>query len=286
MNHSITKKKALSRENFLIEVAAPHVAERFVPGQFVILRLHEQGERIPLTVAAVNRKKGTITLIFQVVGKTTMELSRMEKGTAILNVVGPLGTPSEIENYGRVVCVGGGTGIACIYPIIKAMKDAGNEVISIIGARTRSLLLLVEEIRKASSAIHVTTDDGTDGRKGFVTDVLKDLIDRFDNGKGINRIIAIGPPVMMRAVAETSRPFKIPTIASLNTIMIDGTGMCGGCRVFLDGEMKLACIDGPEFDAHLIDFDDVISRLEMFQTKEKQAMKCFLKEKGEIEVDG
>ena len=278
MKHTIIRKKALSRENFLIEIAAPHVAERFVPGQFVILRLHEQGERIPLTVAAVNRKKGTITLIFQVVGKTTMELSKMETGQAILNTVGPLGTPSEIENFGRVICVGGGTGIACVYPIIKAMGDAGNEVISIIGARTQSLLLLVEEIRKASTAIHVTTDDGSRGRKAFVTDVLKDLIDKYGHGRDIDRIIAIGPPVMMRAVAETSRPFKIPTIASLNTIMIDGTGMCGGCRVFLDGEMKLACIDGPEFDAHLVDFDDVISRLEMFQTKEKQAVKCFLKD--------
>jgi ferredoxin--NADP+ reductase len=277
MKHAIVRKKSLSRENFLIEVTAPHVAERFAPGQFVILRLHEAGERIPLTVAAVNRKKGTITLIFQVVGKTTMELGGMEAGQAILNVVGPLGTPSEIENFGRVICVGGGTGIACVYPVIKAMGEAGNEVISIIGARTESLLLLEEEIRKAGTAIHVTTDDGSRGRKGFVTDVLKDLIDKYGGSRGIDRIIAIGPPVMMRAVAETTRPFKIPTIASLNTIMIDGTGMCGGCRVFLDGEMKLACIDGPEFDAHLIDFGDVISRLEMFQEKEKQAMKCFLK---------
>jgi ferredoxin--NADP+ reductase len=278
MIHTILKKKALSRENFLIEIAAPHVAERFSPGQFVILRLHEYGERIPLTVAEVNRKKSTITLIFQVVGKTTMELSRMKTGEAILNVVGPLGTPSEIEYFGRVICVGGGTGIACIYPIIKALGKAGNETISIIGARTQPLLLLEEEIKKASASIHVTTDDGSRGRKGFVTDVLEDLIKKHGRGREVDRVIAIGPPVMMKAVAETTRPYKIPTIASLNTIMIDGTGMCGGCRVFLEGEMKLACIDGPEFDAHLIDFDDVISRLEMFQEKEHQAMECFMRE--------
>jgi ferredoxin--NADP+ reductase len=278
MTHTIVKKKALSRENFLIEVKAPHVAARFSPGQFVILRLHERGERIPLTVADVNRKTGTITLIFQVVGKTTLELSRTEQGKSILNVVGPLGTPSEIEKFGRVICVGGGTGIACVYPIIKALGQAGNKVISIIGARTRSLLLLEKEIKKAGSEIHVTTDDGSYGRRGFVTDVLKELIEKFHHGQDIARVISIGPPVMMKAVAETTRPFKIPTIASLNTIMIDGTGMCGGCRIFLDGVMKLTCIDGPEFDAHLIDFDDVIGRLEMFQVKEKQAMKCFLEE--------
>jgi ferredoxin--NADP+ reductase len=281
MKHTILRKENLSKENFLIEVRAPHVAERFKPGQFVIIRIHEKGERIPLTVADVDRDMGSIDLIFQVVGKTTMELSRMNVGDFLLNCVGPLGNPSEIARLGRVICVGGGTGIACIYPIVKAMAKAGNEVISIIGARTESLLLLEEEIEKTSQKTFVTTDDGTKGLKGFVTDVLKKLIKEYEGHKGINRVMVIGPPQMMRAAAEVTRPHHIPTIASLNTIMIDGTGMCGGCRVFLDGEMKLTCVDGPEFDAHKVDFDDVISRLEMFQEKEKQAVQCFLKKDKE-----
>ena len=280
MKHVILRKKELSRENFLIEVTAPNVAERFAPGQFVIIRIHDKGERIPLTVADVNRKNSSITLIFQVVGKTTRELSLIQEGDALLNVVGPLGNPTEIQNWGRVVCVGGGTGIACVYPIIKALSKAGNTVLSIIGARTKSLLLLEEEIQTVSTETFFTTDDGSKGEKGFVTDVLKKLIDQYDSGRGINRVFVIGPPVMMKAAAEVTRPFHIKTIASLNTIMIDGTGMCGGCRVFIDGEMKLTCIDGPEFDAHKVDFDDVIGRLDMFKSKETEAYACFLKKKG------
>ena len=280
MKHVILRKKELSRENFLIEVTAPNIAERFAPGQFVIIRIHDKGERIPLTVADVNRKNSSITLIFQVVGKTTRELSLIQEGDALLNVVGPLGNPTEIQNWGRVVCVGGGTGIACVYPIIKALSKAGNTVLSIIGARTKSLLLLEEEIQTVSTETFFTTDDGSKGEKGFVTDVLKKLIDQYDSGRGINRVFVIGPPVMMKAAAEVTRPFHIKTIASLNTIMIDGTGMCGGCRVFIDGEMKLTCIDGPEFDAHKVDFDDVIGRLDMFKSKETEAYACFLKKKG------
>ena len=277
MRHKIVRKEALSAENYLIEVMAPHVAERFQPGQFVIIRIHEQGERIPLTVADVNPKKGTIMLIFQVVGKTTMELNTLNVGDGLINCVGPLGTPSEIKKFGRIICVGGGTGIACIYPIVKALANAGNEVISIIGARTESLLILENEIEAVSTETHIATDDGSKGHHGFVTEVLEDLLDRYKKTGEINRIIVIGPPQMMRASAEVTRPHKVKTIASINTIMIDGTGMCGGCRVFIDGEMKLACIDGPEFDAHKVNFDYVISRLSMFREKEVLAVKHFQK---------
>lgn len=280
MSHSIVRKKTLSAENYLIEVMAPHVVERFEPGQFVIIRLHEPGERIPLTVADVDPKKGTIKLIFQAVGKTTLELSTLNPGDALMNCVGPLGNPSEIERFGRVICVGGGTGIACIYPIVKALARAGNEVISIIGARTESLLILEDEMAKESHEVYIATDDGSKGYHGFVTDVLKDVIEEGDkNPEEINRVIVIGPPQMMKAAAEATRRYKIKTIASLNTIMIDGTGMCGGCRVFIGGAMKLACVDGPEFDAHKVNFDDVISRLAMFKEKEELAMKHFCKVK-------
>lgn len=279
MSHTIVRKQQLSKDNFLFEIAAPHVAERFQPGQFVILRLHNEGERIPLTVADVDREKGTITVIFQVVGKTTMEMSTRQQGDTILNCVGPLGNPSEIENFGRVVCVGGGTGIACIYPIVQALVKAGNKVISIIGARTDSLLILEDEMNRAGADTRVATDDGSKGSKGFVTGILQQVIDEYKESGGIDRVIVIGPPVMMKAAAEITRPFAIPTVASLNTIMVDGTGMCGCCRTFINGEMQLACIDGPEFDAHKVDFDDAISRLEMFKNKELLAVEDFRKKR-------
>lgn len=277
MSHTIVQKKALSPENHLIEVMAPHVAERFEPGQFVIIRIHEHGERIPLTVADVNPEEGTITLIFQVVGKTTLELSTLTAGDALMNCVGPLGNPSEVKKFGRVICVGGGTGIACIYPIVKALANAGNEVVSIIGARTESLLILENELEKVSTEAHIATDDGSKGHHGFVTDVLRDLIKKHKKPAEIDLVVVIGPPQMMKAAAEVTRPYKIKTVASLNTIMIDGTGMCGGCRIFVNGEMRLTCIDGPEFDAHKVNFDDVISRLAMFKEKETLALKHFCK---------
>ncbi len=277
MNHEIVKKIALSEEIYSIEIKAPHVSERFQPGQFVIIRIHEKGERIPLTVADIDKDKGTICLIFQVVGKTTMHLSSLKVGDTLLNVVGPLGNPTEIENFGRVICVGGGTGIACIYPIIKALAKAGNEVISVIGARTESLLIMEEEIKSAGVKLHIATDDGSKGHHGLVTEVLENLVKEYRPDK-INRVLLIGPPVMMKAAAEVTRPFGIKTIASLNLIMIDGTGMCGVCRVFIDGNMKLTCIDGPEFDAHKVNFDEVISRLDMFKEKEEMAVKHYKRE--------
>jgi len=280
MSHKIIRKEKLSAENFLFEIEARNVSERFKAGQFVIIRLHDSGERIPLTVAEVNPDRGTVTLIFQVVGKTTAEMSRLNMGDSLANCVGPLGNPTHVDKFGRVICVGGGTGIACIYPIVKALATSGNKVLSILGARTKSLLLLETEMRSYCVGTYITTDDGSKGRKGFVTDVLAELIEEYAETDGVQRVFAIGPPLMMKKVAEVTRPFDIPTIVSLNTIMIDGTGMCGSCRVFIDGKMKLACIDGPEFDAHKVNFDDVISRLSMFKEKETKAMNEFLKKKG------
>jgi len=277
MSHKIVNKKKLGPDTYKIEINAPHVAENFSAGQFVIIRIHEKSERIPLTVSSVDYKKGTITLVFQVVGKTTLELSTLEKGDSMINCVGPLGNPSEIKNFGKVICVGGGTGIACIYPIIKSLAEAGNEIISILGARTDKMLILEDEIKEFSHETYISTDDGSKGHHGFVTDVLEDIITKNHPAESIHRVIVIGPPQMMKAAAEVTRPYKIKTIASLNTIMVDGTGMCGGCRTYVNGEMKLACIDGPEFDAHKVDFDGVISRLSMFREKEILAYDDFKK---------
>ncbi|MFW6140857.1 MAG: sulfide/dihydroorotate dehydrogenase-like FAD/NAD-binding protein [Acidobacteriota bacterium] len=277
MSHQIVGKKQLSPDTYKIEIKAAHVAEKFKAGQFVIIRIHEKSERIPLTVSNVDSKKGTITLVFQVVGKTTLELSTLEVGDSMINCVGPLGNPSEIKNFGKVICVGGGTGIACIYPILKSLSKEGNEVISILGARTEKMLILENEIKEFSHQLYVSTDDGSKGHHGFVTEVLKDVITKNQKAEKINRVIAIGPPQMMKAAAEVTRPNKIETIASLNTIMVDGTGMCGCCRTYVNGEMKLACIDGPEFDAHKVDFDAVISRLSMFREKETLAYDDFKK---------
>lgn len=270
MNHRIVRKDKLGGDTFRFEIESSLVASRFRPGQFVIIRTTKKGERIPLTIAAVDSDRGTVTLIVQALGKSTRELARVSVGEAIEDCVGPLGNPSEIAKYGRVVCIGGGTGIACVFPIIKALADAGNDVISIIGARTSSLLFLEDEIGALSSEIHVTTDDGSKGLRGFVTDALQSVLERYGEG-GVQRVVAIGPPLMMKAIADATMPYSVKTVVSLNTIMVDGTGMCGACRVYVGGEMKFACIDGPEFDAHKVNFEDLISRLTMFEKKEKIA---------------
>lgn len=271
MNHRIVRRQRLGGDTYLFEIEAGMVAARFKPGQFVIIRTTEKGERIPLTIAGADPQKGTVILIVQAVGKSTKELARFNAGDALQDCIGPLGNASEITRFGRVVCIGGGTGIACVFPIIKAMSEAGNEVISIIGARTSSLLFLEKEISGLSKDVYVTTDDGTKGRRGFVTDVLVDLLKRYEGKEGIQRVVAIGPPLMMKAVADATRAYGVQTIVSLNTIMVDGTGMCGACRVYIAGEMKFACIDGPEFDAHKVNFEDLISRLTMFEEKERAA---------------
>jgi ferredoxin--NADP+ reductase len=252
-------------KSFIVE--APMVARKCQAGQFIILRIDEVGERIPLTIADYDREKGTIQLIFQEVGDTTRQLGSLKAGEALLDVAGPLGKATEIENFGTVVCIGGGIGVAPIYPIARAYKKAGNRVVSIIGARNADLLIMEKEMRSVSDVLHITTDDGSAGRKGLVVDPLKDMIAADEK---VDRVMAIGPMVMMRGVAEVTRPYGIKTFVSLNPIMVDGTGMCGGCRCSVGGETKFACVDGPEFDGHAVDFNGLMSRARMYQTQERQ----------------
>ncbi|MHB1125352.1 MAG: sulfide/dihydroorotate dehydrogenase-like FAD/NAD-binding protein [Bacillota bacterium] len=267
--YSITAKKILAPTIKLFEISAPVVAAKAQAGQFIILRIDDQGERIPLTIADYSRERGTITTIFQEVGYTTQQMGLLEEGDQILDFVGPLGVPTEVHNFGRVVCVGGGVGVAPVYPIARALKEAGNEVISIIGARSKELLILEDEMRAASSELLVATDDGSYGHKGFVTDLLKQVIETKGN---VAHIWGIGPMVMMRAVAETTRPYGIKTMVSLNPIMVDGTGMCGACRVSVGNETKFACVDGPEFDGHLVDWKLAMRRLAMYKNEELRAL--------------
>jgi ferredoxin--NADP+ reductase len=263
--YKILQKELLSDAVKLMIVKAPLVAGKARAGQFVIVRTNETGERIPLTIADFNARDETITLIFQEVGKTTMQMGQLGVGDYLENVVGPLGRPAEIENFGKVILVGGGVGIAPIFPIARALKQAGNYVISIIGARNRSLVFWEDRMRDYSDELIVCTDDGSYGIKTLVTGPLKEALDR---NKDIARVSAIGPAIMMKFVAQTTRPYNVPTIVSLNTIMIDGTGMCGGCRVVLDTGAKFVCVDGPEFDAHRIDWENLLSRRTFYQSEE------------------
>ena len=266
---TIRKKQLLSPGVYRYEVDAPRVAEKTQPGQFVILRTHEEGERIPLTVADFDREKGVLTLIFQVVGASTELLAQMKEGDAILDLVGPLGQKSHIASgMGTVVCIGGGIGVAPVYPITRGMKEAGNRVISIIGAKSQDILIMEKEMRAASDETLVTTDDGSYGIKGFVTTALKELLTR---GERIDLVYAIGPVVMMKSVADVTRPLGIKTIVSLNPVMVDGTGMCGGCRVQVGGETKFACVDGPEFDGAIVDFAGLQARQGMYREMEARA---------------
>ncbi len=265
--YQIIRKTTLSPGVQQMVVKAPLVARKAKPGEFIILRVDEQGERIPLTIADFDAAEETITIIFQEVGAGTKALGRLQAGEYILDFVGPLGNPTHVEKKaGTVVCVGGGIGVAPIFPIARGMKEAGNKVISIVGARNHDLLILEKEMKNASTELRITTDDGSYERKGFVTDVLRELIEK---GEPIAEVIAIGPVVMMRAVAELTRPYGIKTIASLNPIMVDGTGMCGGCRVAIGTETKFACVDGPEFDAHQIDFAGLMARQKTYVDMEK-----------------
>jgi ferredoxin--NADP+ reductase len=275
--NKIVEKKQLADEVYLIRVEAPLIAEERKPGQFVILQLNDDyGERIPLTIADADEEAGTITMVFQTVGKTTHRLAWLNVGDHIANLVGPLGNPTHIEKVGTVVCVGGGIGIAPLHPITQAMKRAGNRIIAILGARTRQLLILEDWMRKLADELFICTDDGSYGRKALVTEPLKEVCLREPKP---NQVIAIGPPIMMKTCADVTRPFKIPTVVSLNSIMIDGTGMCGGCRVAVGGETKFTCVDGPEFDGHQVDFDLLMKRLRAFKKIEDEAHeKCHLEE--------
>ncbi|MFZ5519086.1 MAG: bifunctional dihydroorotate dehydrogenase B NAD binding subunit/NADPH-dependent glutamate synthase [Candidatus Zhuqueibacterota bacterium] len=268
-HNEIVERKQLAPSLVLYKLYTPEVATRVKPGQFVVLRADDYAERIPLTVADFDRDEGLITVIFQEVGSSTRKLGKYQQGDAILDVVGPLGRASHIEKFGTVVCIGGGVGVAPVYPIAKALHQAGNNVISIIGARNRDMLILEEEMKAISSQLLVTTDDGSYGHHGFVTDELKRLIQEKQT---IDQVVAIGPIVMMRAVSEVTRPHGIKTIVSLNSIMVDGTGMCGGCRATIGSETKFVCVDGPEFDGHQVKFDELLSRANMYEREEHRAL--------------
>ena len=257
-------------KRFVIE--APRIARKQQPGQFVILRIYEEGERIPVTIENSDPEKGTINIVVQSAGKTTHLLNSLETGDSILDVVGPLGKPSEIRNYGTVVVVGGGVGTAMAFPTAAALKRVGNRVISIVGARNKELVILEKEMRAVSDALLITTDDGSYADKGFVTDKLRQLI---ENGTRIDLVVAVGPIVMMKAVSALTRKENIHTVVSLNPIMIDGTGMCGGCRVLIDGKSEFACVDGPEFDGHKVNFEVLVQRNTMYRDAEQRSMEEF-----------
>ncbi len=265
--YEIIEKKLLSDSVKLMKIKAPLVAQKALPGQFIILRIDEKGERIPLTIADSDSKEGSITIIFLEVGKTTKQLGALNVGDSIENFAGPLGMPSEVKKYGTVVCVGGGVGIAPLYPIIKALKQGGNRVISILGAKTADLLLLEKEIHVFSDESYIATDDGSKGHKGFVSEVLQQVIDRHK----VDMVMAIGPIIMMKVVSTLTKKYNIKTLVSLNPIMVDGTGMCGGCRVSIDGKTKFACVDGPEFDGHKVDYDNLMLRNRRFVHAEGEA---------------
>ena len=270
----IVEARFLAPDVKLFRIEAPRVARKRQAGQFVIVRVHEEGERIPLTIADSSLDDGTVTLIVQGVGKTTKRMNRLEKGDALLDLVGPLGKATEIERFGTVAVVGGGVGTAIAYPSAVALKKAGNRVISIVGARSWDLLILEEEMNAVSDLLIVTTDDGSHGFHGFVTQALAERI----TAEPVDRVYAIGPVPMMKAVADVTRPFGIPTIVSLNPIMVDGTGMCGGCRVLVGGESRFACVDGPEFDAHEVDFRVLMQRNAAYRAEEKVSLDAFLQE--------
>ncbi len=273
----ILRKEAISELVTLFEIEAKDIARKAKAGNFFSLRIHEQGERIPLTIADFDRNRGTITTIFQKVGKTTYQLTSLNEGDYISDVIGPLGIPSHIENFGKVICVGGGVGIAPVYPIARALKEAGNTVISIIGARSRNLIFWEDKMRSVSDELIITTDDGSYGRKAVVTVPLDEIL---KENKDIPLVYAIGPAIMMKFVCVTTEKHNVKTIVSLNSIMVDATGMCGACRVEVGGETKFACVDGPEFDGHKVDFNLLMSRQRMYIEEEKMALEQYKDKMG------
>jgi ferredoxin--NADP+ reductase len=264
----IVRREEISQSNVVLNVIdAPLIAKKAKPGQFVILKANETGERIPLTIADSDPEKGTIAVIYMVVGKTTLLFKELKVGDGYQDVIGPLGREIRLSKLGTVVCVGGGTGVAVLYPITRGLKQVGNRVISIIGARHKSLLILENRMNDVSHEFNVCTDDGSYGHKGFVTDVLKDVLEKED----VKMVVGIGPIPMMKAVCQVTKEKNVKTLVSLNPIMIDGTGMCGGCRVTVGGETKFACVDGPEFDGHQVDFDELLLRLQAYEEDEKKS---------------
>lgn len=272
----IVEKETIGPNVTRYEIKAPRIAKARQCGQFVIVRAFDYSERIPLTIADVNKTTGTITIIVQTVGKSTSEMTTLKIGDCLNAVAGPLGMPSHIAKYGTVVVIGGGLGTAVVYPQAVALRKAGNKIISIIGARTKDLVILDELLGSVSDKLIITTDDGSSGKKGLVTDTLRELIQTDGN---VNAVYCAGPVIMMKFVAELTRPLNIPTIVSLNPVMVDGTGMCGGCRVTIDGKRKFACVDGPEFDGHKVDFDELMDRLKTYkpaEDKKYEQHKCRL----------
>lgn len=268
--YKILKKEKLAPSVYLMEVEAPLVARKAQPGQFVILRVYDMGERIPLTIADYDRDKGTITIVFQEVGKTTKLLAALEEGQYIQDFAGPLGKPSEFDGLKTVLAIGGGVGAAPLYPQVRRMHEMGIDVDVILGAKSKDYLILTEEIKPFCRNMYIATDDGSVGYHGFVSDVLKKLVE--EDGQTYDRVIAIGPLIMMKVVAGMTKQYDIPTIVSMNPVMMDGTGMCGACRVKVGDEVKHACVDGPDFDGHLVDFDEAMRRQAFYRDEEKQAL--------------
>lgn len=283
--YKIIEKQQLSADVFFMRVMAPEIARNRKAGQFVLVQLDlEFGERVPLTIADANADEGWIALVFQTVGATTLKLSRFNEGEEVAAILGPLGNPTHIEKVGTVVCVGGGIGVAPLYPIAQAYKAAGNKLIVIIGARNKELLIFEDKMRAIADELVIMTDDGSAGRKGLVTEPLKEYCDQ--NPKP-DEVVAIGPPIMMKFCAATTKPYNVHTVVSLNTIMIDGTGMCGCCRVTVDGKTQFVCVDGPEFDGHLVDFDNMMLRMRSFKSREQEDMhKCRMEAQAEAIAAG
>ncbi len=283
MSHKIVTKSQLGEDIFTANVEAPLIARAANPGQFVIIAItSEYSERIPLTIADADPQKGTIRLIWQRVGKTTAELADMKTGEQINNIVGPLGKPTHIKNFGTAVCVGGGIGNAPLLPIVKALKKAGNKIISILGTRTKGLLILEDEFAALSDELIITTDDGSYGRKALVTEPLKELCQHQPKP---DQVFAIGPAIMMKFCCEVTKQFDVPIQVSLNTIMVDGTGMCGGCRIEYDGQPKFVCVDGPEFDGHKVNFDLMMKRLSAYRSDEQKAHELYKEHRCKIGLD-
>ena len=276
--YEVVERRDLAPGIHLLEISAPMIAKRAKAGQFVMLMIDDRGERIPLTMADWNPEKGTVTVIALEAGKTTMQLGALKKGDSLRSIVGPLGVETHTHGLGTVVCVGGGIGIALMFPTVRAMKQAGNKVISIMGAKTKSLLIMEEETKRFSDEIYPCTDDGTYGHHGFVSDVLKGILD--DKSKKVDVVYAVGPIIMMKVISDLTRPYGVKTVVSLNPIMVDGTGMCGSCRVLVDGKTKFGCVDGPDFDGHKVDFSLLTARNKRYLEEEKVALEKFKKVQG------